>query len=94
MFDRAGLLEEILSEGGISESPTGSRGPFEVLDDLMQVIESLMNKEVGTGSGYSAASCLRRKGSEKTTIYLVQVAPGQSVFPDRVMLTALRWGTR
>jgi hypothetical protein len=27
--------------GGISEAPVDSRGPFEVLDDLMQVIESL-----------------------------------------------------
>jgi hypothetical protein len=31
----------LASEGGISESPADSRGPFEVLDDLMQVIEAL-----------------------------------------------------
>jgi hypothetical protein len=31
----------LASEGGISESPADSRGSFEVLDDLMQVIESL-----------------------------------------------------
>jgi hypothetical protein len=31
----------LASEGGISESPADSRGPFEVLDDLMLVIEAL-----------------------------------------------------
>jgi hypothetical protein len=31
----------LASAGGISEAPADSRGPFEVLDDLMQVIESL-----------------------------------------------------
>jgi hypothetical protein len=31
----------LASAGGVSESPADSRGPFEVLDDLMQVIESL-----------------------------------------------------
>ena len=31
----------LASEGGISESPADSRAPFEVLDDLMQVIEAL-----------------------------------------------------
>lgn len=31
----------LASAGGISGSPKDSRGPFEVLDDLMQVIEAL-----------------------------------------------------
>jgi hypothetical protein len=31
----------LASEGGIGESPADSRDPFEVLDDLMQVIEAL-----------------------------------------------------
>jgi hypothetical protein len=31
----------LVSEGGINETPADSRGPFEVLDDLMQVIEAL-----------------------------------------------------
>ena len=34
-------LHLLVSAGGISESPADSRSPFEVLDDLMQVIESL-----------------------------------------------------
>ena len=33
--------QPLASEGGISESPADARGPFEVLDDLMQVIEAL-----------------------------------------------------
>ena len=31
----------LASAGGIGESPVDSRNPFEVLDDLMQVVESL-----------------------------------------------------
>jgi hypothetical protein len=31
----------LASAGGISEPPADSRGPFEVLDDLMQVVEAL-----------------------------------------------------
>ncbi len=31
----------LASEGGINESQADSRGPFEVLDDLMLVIEAL-----------------------------------------------------
>jgi hypothetical protein len=34
-------LHPLASTGGISESLSDSRDPFEVLDDLMQVVESL-----------------------------------------------------
>ncbi len=34
-------LHLLANAGGISEAPADSRDPFEVLDDLMQVIESL-----------------------------------------------------
>lgn len=33
--------QPLASEGGISGSPANSRDPFEVLDDLMLVIEAL-----------------------------------------------------
>ena len=34
-------LHALASAGGIGEPPADSRDPFEVLDDLMQVIEAL-----------------------------------------------------
>jgi hypothetical protein len=35
------LSHPLASDGGNVESPVDSRDPFEVLDDLMQVIEAL-----------------------------------------------------
>ena len=34
-------LHPLASSGGISPRPTDARNPFEVLDDLMQVVEAL-----------------------------------------------------
>lgn len=34
-------LHLLAGDGGIDESPVDSRDPFEALDDLMQVVESL-----------------------------------------------------
>jgi hypothetical protein len=34
-------LHPLSSTGGISSPPTDARNPFEVLDDLMQVVEAL-----------------------------------------------------
>ena len=34
-------LQPFAAEGGIATSPAGSRDPFEMLDDLMAVIEAL-----------------------------------------------------
>ena len=37
----ANNVQPLASAGGIGEPPTDARSPFEVLDDMMQVIEAL-----------------------------------------------------
>ncbi len=41
MSSSDGALHLLSSTGGANSPPTDSRDPFEVLDDLMQVVEAL-----------------------------------------------------